>query len=310
MTGWTDHDVPEQSGRTALVTGANSGLGYATSLALARSGARVLMAAREPARGEQALARLRTEAPGAAAEVVPLDLASLVSVRRAADDVAGRVEALDVLVDNAGVMAVPRQLSEDGLERQIATNHLGHFALTGRLLPLLLRAAERGGDARVVVTASNAHKLGGLDLDDLMSERSYGRWRAYGQSKLANLLFVRELDRRLRERALPLLAVAAHPGWAATGLQSGQGHRLLEAAMRLGNLVFAQSQRAGAWPQLYAATMPDVQGGDYFGPDGPGELRGYPTRVGRSTAAQDDAAARRLWQRSEELTGVRYDALS
>ncbi len=190
----------------------------------------------------------------------------------------------------------------------MAVNHLGHFALTGRLLPLLLRAGDQGRDARVVVTSSGADRLGRLDLDDLAGARSYGRWRAYGASKLADLLFVRELDRRLRERDQPLLAVAAHPGWAATHLQSGQGNRLLKGALRLGNLLVAQSERAGAWPLLYAATMPDVQGGEYFGPDGPGELRGHPTRVGRSAAARDHALARGLWERSEQLTGVRYDA--
>ncbi len=307
---WTDEDVPPQTGRTALVTGASSGLGLASTVALARVGARVLMAVRDPARGAAALARVRAEVPDARADLVSLDLASLRSVAAAADDVASRVESLDLLLDNAGVMAVPRQVTEDGFERQMAVNHLGHFALTGRLLPLLLRAGDQGRDARVVVTSSGAHRFGRVDLDDLAGARSYGRWRAYGASKLADLLFVRELDRRLRERDLPLLAVAAHPGWAATHLQSGQGNRLLEGALRLGNLLVAQSERAGAWPLLYAATMPDVQGGEYFGPDWPGELRGHPTRVGRSAAARDHALARGLWERSEQLTGVRYDALA
>ena len=307
---WTDEDLPPQTGRTALVTGASSGLGLASTVALARAGARVLLAVRDPARGEAALTRVRAEVPSARAELVPLDLASLRSVASAAEEVAARVDALDLLLDNAGVMAVPRQVTEDGFERQMATNHLGHFALTGHLLPLLLRAGEQGRDPRVVVTSSGAHHLGRLDLADLAGTRSYGRWRAYGASKLANLLFVRELDRRLRERDLPLLAVAAHPGWAATHLQSGQGNRVLESALRLGNLLVAQSERAGAWPLLHAATMPDVQGGEYFGPDGPGELRGHPARVGRSAAARDDALARGLWERSEELTGVRYAALA
>ena len=309
MTGWTDSDIPPQDGRTVLITGASSGLGHASAVALAARGARVLMGVRDPARGAAALARLRAQVPGAAAETVPLDLASLASVARAADDVGERVDALDVLMANAGVMAVPRRLTEDGVESQFATNHLGHFALTGRLLPLLLRAGGTGRDARVVVTSSSAHRMGRLDLADLAAERAYGRWRAYGASKLANLLFVRELDARLRARDLPLLAVAAHPGYAATNLQKGQGSPLLEGAMRLGNLLFAQSERAGAWPQLYAATMPDVQGGEYLGPDGRGEARGHPTRVGRSEQAQDDVAARRLWERSEQLTGVRYEAL-
>jgi NAD(P)-dependent dehydrogenase (short-subunit alcohol dehydrogenase family) len=207
-------------------------------------------------------------------------------------------------------MAVPRRLTEDGFEEHIGVNHLGHFALTGLLLPLLLRGGEHNRDARVVVTSSNAHRFGDLNLGDLMSEQAYGRWRTYGQSKLANLLYVRELDRRLRERHVPLLAVAAHPGYAATNLQSGQGSRLLEGAMHLANMLFAQDERPGAWPQLYAGTMPDVQGGEYLGPDGRGQMRGNPTRVGRSAAAQDDVAARRLWERSEQLTGVSYDAIA
>lgn len=302
---WTDDMVPPQTGRTALVTGANSGLGYATSLALARQGARVLLACRDLVRGGSALARLRGEVPTAQAELVQLDLASLASVRAAAAQVRDRVPALDLLVDNAGVMAIDRQLTEDGFERQLGTNHLGHFALTGLLLPTLLAAPA----PRVVVVSSTAHKAGRIDLDDLMGERRYTRWGAYGQSKLANLLFARELHRRATEKGLPLLVASAHPGYAATNLQSGQGSFLLEAAMKVGNLVLGQSERSGAWPQLYAATMPDVQGDDYFGPGGPGELRGHPKRVGRTTAAQDGAVAHLLWDRSEDLTGVRYEGL-
>ncbi len=300
---WTDALIPDQSGRTALVTGANSGLGFATSVALARKGARVLLACRDTARGQAALARLRGELPSATAELVALDLSSLASVRRAAEEVAGRVPALDLLVNNAGVMAIDRQLTEDGFERQLGTNHLGHFALTGLLLPTLLAAPA----PRVVVVSSTAHKAGRIDLDDLMGERSYGRWSAYGQSKLANLLFARELHRRAADTAL--LVASAHPGYASTNLQSGQGSFVLETVMRLGNLVVGQPEHKGAWPQLYAATMPDVQGDDYLGPGGPGELRGHPKLVGRTSAAQDGAVAHLLWDRSEELTGVRYEAL-
>ena len=300
MRRWTANDVPDQSGRTALVTGANSGLGLHTSIGLARRGARVLMGCRDAGRAEQALRRVRAQAPGALVEVVPLDLASLASVERAAADVADRVPQLDVLVDNAGVMAVPRSTTADGFETQLGTNHLGHFALTGRLLPLLLAASA----PRVVVVSSTAHRMGAIDLADLQSERSYSRWGAYGQSKLANLLFARELDRRAR--ATSLTVAAAHPGYAATHLQSGQGSALLEGFMKVGNAVIAQSDEAGARPSLYAATMPDVRGDDYFGPH-LGELRGYPKRVGRSRAARDDTTARRLWQVSEELTGVSYD---
>ena len=288
--------MPDQSGRTALVTGANSGLGFHTALELSRHGARVLMACRSPQRAEQALGRLRLA--GGSGELVALDLSSLASVRAAATEVAGRVEVLDLLVNNAGVMAPPRTLTEDGFELQLGTNHLGHFALTGRLLPLLLAAPA----ARVVTVSSGAHRLGSIAFDDLMGERSYRRWGAYGQSKLANLLFTRELDRRFGDR---LTAVAAHPGYAATHLQTGQGQPLMEALMRVGNATIAQSDAAGAWPSLYAATAPGVHGGQYFGP-GLLELRGHPKQVGRSAAAKDDAVAARLWTVSAELTGTSY----
>ena len=299
MSRWSAADVPDQSGRVALVTGANSGLGLHTSIALARKGARVLMACRDAGRAQAALQRVRADVPGATVELVTLDLASLASVEAAADEVAGRTPVLDLLVDNAGVMATPKGVTADGFELQLGTNHLGHFALTGRLLPLLLTAPA----ARVVVVSSGAHRTGRIAFDDLQSERGYSRWKAYGQSKLANLLFVRELDRRAA--ATPLLVAAAHPGYAATHLQSGQGSFLLEAVMKVGNAVIAQSDEAGALPSLYAATMPDVRRGDYWGPS-LAELRGAPKRVGRSTAAQDDAAARRLWDESERLTGVTY----
>jgi NAD(P)-dependent dehydrogenase (short-subunit alcohol dehydrogenase family) len=299
MAPWSIDDIPEQSGRTALVTGANSGLGLHTSLALARRGARVLMACRNPSRADEALQRVLTDAPGAKAELVSLDLASLQSIRDAAKDVTDRVDALDVLVDNAGVMAIPRAQTADGFEMQFGTNHLGHFALTGLLLPLLLSSAS----PRVVVVSSDAHKIGRIRFDDLMGEKSYGRWSAYGQSKLANLLFMRELDRRAAGR---LIAAAAHPGYAATNLQSNYGNAVIDLFMRIGNRVIAQSDEAGAWPQLYAATMPDVQGGEYFGPNGMFGLRGTPDRDTPTKSARDDETARRLWEISEQLTGVTY----
>ena len=299
MSRWSAADVPDQSGRVALVTGANSGLGLHTSIALAGRGARVLMACRDAGRAERALTQVRAAAPGAGVEVVSLDLASLASVEAAAAEVAGRTSCLDLLVTNAGVMAPPRRTTADGFELQLGTNHLGHFALTGRLLPLLLAAPS----PRVVVVASGAHRMGRIAFDDLQSDRSYSRWGAYGQSKLANLLFARELDRRAA--ATPLLVAAAHPGYAATHLQSGQGSPLLEGLMKVGNLLVAQSDANGALPSLYAATMPDVRRADYWGPSF-AELRGEPKRVGRARSAQDDAVAARLWGESERLTGVSY----
>jgi NAD(P)-dependent dehydrogenase (short-subunit alcohol dehydrogenase family) len=299
MTRWTPTDMPDQSGRTALVTGANSGLGLQTSLELARKGARVLMACRNPQKAQAALARVRGEVPNAQAELVSLDLASLDSIEAAADDVAGRTKALDLLVNNAGVMAVPKATTADGFEMQLGTNHLGHFALTGRLLPLLLAA-----DApRVVTVSSGAHVIGSIDFADLQAEQGYARWRRYGQSKLANLLFTSELHRRAGGR---LLAAAAHPGYAATHLQEGQGQPLFEALMKVGNKVLAQSDSQGAWPSLYAATMPDVLGDSYYGPHLMG-LRGHPVPTWRTPAAKDPETARRLWDVSEELTKVHYD---
>jgi NAD(P)-dependent dehydrogenase (short-subunit alcohol dehydrogenase family) len=250
-------------------------------------------------RGPQQRQQPAGQVPGAQAELVSLDLASLTSIEAAADEVASRLTSLDVLINNAGVMALPPATTADGFEMQLGTNHLGHFALTGRLLPLL-RAASA---PRVVTVSSGAHRIGRIDFDDLMGERSYSRWRAYGQSKLANLLFTAELDRRA---AGALLSVAAHPGYADTHLQQGQGAPLLERVMKLGNSLLAQSDAQGAWPSLYAATMPGVQGNDYFGPHLL-ELRGAPTTVGRTARARDETAARRLWEVSEELTKVHYD---
>jgi NAD(P)-dependent dehydrogenase (short-subunit alcohol dehydrogenase family) len=289
-----------------MVTGATSGLGLETAKALASRGARVLVCGRNAARTDAAMDVVQQHAAeGGSAEEVELDLASLESVRRAADDVLQRVDHLDVLVNNAGVMATPHGHTPDGFETQIGTNHLGHFALTGLLLPALLLAEA----PRVVTVASSAHRVHALDLDDLhWHSRRYQAWQAYGSSKLANLLFSGELHRRAATEGSHLVSVAAHPGYAATNLQlAGPSFarnpvgRLLAKA---GNAVLGQSAARGALPQLYAATMPDVVGDDYFGPDGIGEARGYPTRVGRSSDAQDAELAARLWTASEQATGV------
>ena len=296
MTRWTNDDIPDQTGRTVLITGANSGLGFRSAQALAGKGARVLLACRNAEKAARALADVAAVATGPSPEVVPLDLADLDSVRAAADDVAARVESLDVLMNNAGVMATPKGRTPQGFETQLGTNHLGHFALTALLLPLLQRAAA----PRVITTSSQAHRMGRMRWDDLQWERGYERWRAYGQSKLANLLFMRELPRRVPS----IVSAAGHPGWAATHLQSGAG--LTKRLSALGNTVLAQSDSMGALPQLYAATMPDVISGEYFGPDGLFERAGHPTRVGMTAAARNDADASRLWDVSEQLTGVTY----
>ena len=300
MPKWTAADIPDQTGRTILVTGANSGLGLRSAEALAAKGARVLLACRNAEKAAQALESVAAQATGAPPEIVALDLADLDSVRLAAKDVESRIDSLDVLMNNAGVMAIPLRRSPQGFEMQLATNHLGHFALTGLLLRTLLKATA----PRVVTTSSQAHRTGRMRWDDLQWERRYQRWPAYGQSKLANLLFMRELDRRARANGSSLVSVAAHPGWAATHLQSGEG--ATKKLSELGNRFFAQSDAMGALPQLYAATMPDVEGGEYFGPDGLFERAGHPTRVGSTAASKDDAAAARLWAESERLTFVTY----
>jgi NAD(P)-dependent dehydrogenase (short-subunit alcohol dehydrogenase family) len=311
--GWTTRDIPDQSGRTALITGGNSGLGYQAVLQLARKGARVLLAARDRARGTAALERLAAEAPASNAELAQLDLADLACIERFSAALLDGGQGLDLLINNAGVMAIPhRETTAQGYERQFGTNHLGHFALTGRLLPAL---ARRPG-SRVVTVSSNRHKgVNGVDFDGLQGERRYRPWRAYDESKLANAMFVLELDRRLRAAGLDILSVGAHPGFAATKLQvtgprSG-GTSLVARAMGLATRLFAQPARDGVLPVLYAATAANVHGGEYFGPGGPGEMRGHhPKQVSFSRAAHDEAAAARLWAVSEELTGVTFEALT
>jgi protochlorophyllide reductase len=303
---WDTADIPDQSGRTVLVTGANSGLGLRTAEVLAGKGARVLLACRSPERGQRALERVL--ATGGNAELVPLDLADLSSVRSAASLVRERTgDALDVLVNNAGVMAVPLGRTADGFERQFGTNHLGHAALTWLLMPAL---RTRPG-ARVVTVSSLAHQVGRIDLADPNYEaRRYTPWGAYGQSKLANLLFVRELGRRTRAAGVDVTSVAAHPGMSATELSANtaraRGSRLLGLGARVVDVI-AQSVEVGALPQLYAATSPDVEPGGYYGPDGFRETRGHPAPARSTTAARDDLAASRLWDLTAELTGVAPD---
>jgi NAD(P)-dependent dehydrogenase (short-subunit alcohol dehydrogenase family) len=309
MMPWTASDIPDLTGRDAVVTGANSGLGLQIAIELARHGARVVLACRDIARGEEAANRIRETAPGAELEVGRLDLADLASVREFAGRYLRDRSGLDLLVNNAGVMALPHRRTADGFEMQLGTNHLGHFALTGLLLPALL---ERE-DARVVTMSSGAHRTGYIRLGDLQSERHYQRWLAYAQSKLANLLFAFELARRAASAGLDLRSVGAHPGYAATNLQLQAGQMedsgLKKQVWSLLNRAFAQSDSHGALPALYAATMPDVVSGEYFGPDGPAGVWGHPTRTNPTRKARDPELGRRLWEVSEELTGVRYDRL-
>jgi NAD(P)-dependent dehydrogenase (short-subunit alcohol dehydrogenase family) len=326
---WTAADIPDQTGRRAIVTGANSGLGFETALALAAKGAEVTLAVRDTAKGAEAARLITAQAPHARVDVLRLDLADLTSVDEFAwlwreahpdepdrggsavapghpdrDGSADPPGSLDLLINNAGIMAIPRRDSAQGFEMQLATNHLGHFALTGRLIDAIRP------EGRVVTVSSQAHRMGRIDFEDLMGERSYGPWRAYGQSKLANLLFMRSLAERLERAGSTVDSVAAHPGYASTHLQAvapemkGRGWQV--KVMDVVNKVMAQSAAMGALPTLFAATAPAVSRGDYVGPDGFGEQRGHPTLVGMTGSARDDAVAARLWTVSEELTGVRY----
>jgi NAD(P)-dependent dehydrogenase (short-subunit alcohol dehydrogenase family) len=302
---WTVEQIPSQAGKTVLVTGANSGIGYQAALELARHGAHVLLGCRNAAKGEAALERLRREAPGAAAEVVELDMASLASIRSFASGFAARGIALDLLVNNAGVMALPkREVTVDGFERQFGTNHLGHFALTGLLMPQLLAAPA----PRVVTVASLAHRSGKIDFENLQSERGYKGWDTYNNSKLANILFAKELDRRARAAHSKLMSVVVHPGIAVTSIfANGPGTMDLKAiAVKIFAPIMTQPEDAGALPTLYAATSPDAKGGDYIGPDGLGEFKGSPVVVQPRPQALDEAVGKRLWNVSEELTGVVY----
>lgn len=307
MADWTDALIADQMGRVALITGANSGIGLEAARVLAQHGAHVVLACRTRSKAEVARDSILVDAPTAEVSLVDLDLSSLASVTSAAAEFGERFGQLDLLLNNAGVMATPYQRTVDGYEMQLATNHLGHFALTGHLLAMLLATPQ----SRVVNVSSLAHKMGRINFDDLQSERHYRAWRAYGQSKLANLLFTFELQRRLTAAGSATIAVAAHPGISDTNLTSSTGGitgRLMSLTQPL-TKVFSQNARAGALPTLRAATDPDVRGGEYYGPDGFMEQRGLPKKVESSSAAKNAAVARRLWDVSVELTSVAFTAL-
>ena len=298
MSDWTAADIPLQTGHVAIVTGANSGIGLETTKALAVKGAEVVMACRNLAKADLAADGIRAEVPGAKLRVMQLDLADLASVEAFAEAFGREYDKLELLVNNAGVMVPPYSKTKDGFELQFGANHLGHFALTGRLMPHL-RATP---GARVISVSSGAHKMGKLEFDNLQAEKGYRAWSAYAQSKLANLLFMRQLNTYFTHEGIDALAAAAHPGWTGTNLQANSG------PMKVLNRVFAQNPDMGALPTLYAATAPDVKPNDYYGPDGFQEMRGHPEKVSMTQSAQDDGLAERLWRVSEKLTGVRYGA--
>ena len=307
---WIEQNIPDLTGKVAVITGANSGLGFEASRVLAGKGARVVMAVRDAEKGNRAAEEIKRVVPAASLEVLSLDLANLASVRRFAEAFPAAHSRLDMLINNAGVMAIPRRVTADGFEMQLGTNHLGHFALTGLLLPLILKTPS----SRIVTVSSGAHMFGKVNFDDLQSERSYSKFGVYGQSKLANLLFAYELQRKLQAAGSGAsggtISVAAHPGYASTNLQAVgpqmDGSKVGERAMSAANRVLAQSAAMGALPEVYAATSPAVRGGDYIGPDGFMGQKGFPQKVGSNSRSYDQKDAARLWAVSEQLTGVGY----
>ncbi len=305
---WTESSIPDQSGRVFAVTGANSGLGWETARALAEHGAHVLVGARTEAKARDAIARIEQDGPLGSLAPFVVELADLDSVAAAAERVLSEQDRLDGLINNAGIMWTPYGTTAQGFEQQLGVNHLGHFALTGRLLSLLLATDM----SRVVTVSSSGHRPGRIDFEDLQSERSYSPQGAYFQSKLANLLFTRELQRRLTAAGASTIALAAHPGGANTNLGHENPGGLINNAIQLArpllNLL-VQTAAMGALPTLRAATDLQVTGDQYFGPGGFQEVRGHPVLVGRSDRAKDEATARRLWEVSVDLTGVRFDRL-
>ncbi len=293
---WTEKDMPSQTGRIAIVTGANSGIGWDTARALAQKGATVIMACRSAQKANAAAEQIRALKPAGRVAVMELDLGDLESVRAFAAAFLAKYDRLDLLINNAGVMNPPYGKTAQGFEQQLGINHLGHFALTG----LLLDRLNATPSARIVTVSSGMHQFGTINFDDLNWEKGYPPQRAYGQSKLANLLFTYELQRRLTAAGEKTIAVAAHPGWTKTNLQQHSG------MFQLLNPIFAQTTDMGALPTLYAATAPDVQGSEYFGPDGLWEMRGHPKKSVSSTLSHDEVVAQRLWAISEDLTHVTY----
>ena len=294
---WTIENISDQSGKTVIVTGANSGIGYEAARALAFKGATVIMACRSLEKGEKAADRIRQEKPQGKVILKELDLADLSSVRKFADEFLAEYKQLDILINNAGVMAIPYRKTKDGFEMQFGTNHLGHFALTGLLIDILKNTTK----SRVVTVSSFAHLMGRVNFDDLNSEKGYQKWLAYGQSKLANLLFAYELQRRSSKNGNNPLSIAVHPGYAATNLQNSS------SLFSFTNSFMAQSQEMGALPTLYATTSPAIEGGEFIGPDGFLAQRGYPHKARSSARSHDQETAQRLWEVSEKLTRIQLD---
>lgn len=295
---WTTENIPNQNGRVVIVTGSSSGIGYETARVLAEKQATVIIAVRNLEKGNAAADKIKSGIKDADLRILELDLANLESVKNFAENFKKNYSQLDLLINNAGVMIPPYSKTADGFELQFGTNHLGHFALTGQLLELLINTKS----ARIVNVSSSAHKTGSINFDDLNWEkRSYSGWKAYGDSKIANIYFTRELDKKLKENHLDLITTASHPGWTATELQRNSG------IVEFLNKFFAQDISMGALPTLRAAIEKDLTGAEYFGPNGFMELRGYPVEVETNKLSKDEAIAKKLWEVSEELTGVKFE---
>lgn len=307
MSKWTFDDIPDQTGKYVVVTGANSGLGFETTKAMAAKGATVVMACRNETKAQEAASLIRDAVPNAPLEIRALDLSDQDSIKSFADEMIAQGKPIDILFNNAGVMAMPEMRTAQGFEMQVGTNHLGHFALTARLFPLI----EQAQAGRVVTVSSQAHRIGKIDLDDLTwQNRRYSRWPAYGQAKLANLMFAKELGKRLSAKGSKVISAAAHPGYASTNLQSAaskiEQSKIGEWFFELGNSIFGQDQSLGALPSLRAATDSGVENCDYYGPKGFMEMGGYPVKVGSTKIAQNEETWAKLWTVSEELTGVSF----
>ncbi|MHA1911095.1 MAG: oxidoreductase [Candidatus Kariarchaeaceae archaeon] len=308
---WTEENIPDLTGKIAVVTGANSGTGYEATRALASKGATVVMGCRNLEKAEIAAEKIRAKVPEAKLEIIQLDLSDLSSVKKFAETYSAKHEALDMLLNNAGIMMPPYSKTVDGFELQLGTNHFGHFALTGLLLDILI--ATEG--SRVVNMSSYGHNGGKFDFEDIHLEKSYGRASAYGRSKLANLLFTYELQRKLDAAGIKVLSTASHPGWSATNLQTtgpreGGGGRFMSWSLRFGNFIFAQSAAMGALPMLFGVISLEAEGGAYYGPRGLGGMRGHPKRTKSSDRSHNEEDAQKLWEISEELTGIKYEALN
>lgn len=305
---WTVENIADQTGKLAIITGANSGIGYETAFVLAGSGAALILAARNLEKGKNAAAKIRNRYKDANIRVMQLDLSNITSIQLFATQVLEQEQQLHILINNAGVMAPPYRKTKDGFELQFGTNHLGHFAFTGLLLPIIVKTPL----ARVITVSSLAHRTGRINFDNLDGSKGYRRWKFYGQSKLANLLFAYELERRFKMNHVEAMSLVCHPGFASTNLTAaGIGHStpwIGKIAGALGGLM-SQSAAMGALPTLFAATNPDLQGGEYIGPTGPREMRGYPGIVQSSPRSRDEEAGRRLWDMSEQMTGVTYNDL-